>query len=125
MSDRRHALEIDAAAPPTARVELAAPSAPAFTPNPSALSAAGITIVFQNNNSGVNLKRALNQVNDWIPDLFGADAMEIMLELEKCADKAQLVATVTELTPMMNRILGASETDRRLGLLNEIFSGRA
>ena len=94
-------------------------------PNAAARPVDSTSIVFQNNNSGVNLKRALNQVNDWIPDLFGADAMEIMLELEKCADKAQLIATVAELTPMMNRILGASETERRLALLNEIFSGRA
>ena len=121
MPDRRRGTEIDAAPSRTNKLEFAAPFATVSTSDPSA----GTAIVFQNNNSGINLKRALNQVNDWIPDLFGADAMEIMLELEKCVDKAQLVETVTELTPMMNRILGPGETNRRLGLLNEIFSGRA
>lgn len=80
---------------------------------------------FQNNASDASFKRALNQVNDWIPDLFGGNAMEIMLELEKCADKSELVSTVAELKPMMISVLGASETTRRLTLLNDIFAGRA
>ena len=80
---------------------------------------------FQSNANDANFKRALNQVNDWIPDLFGAEAMEIMLELEKCADKSELVTTVAELKPMMMSSLGAAETNRRFVLLNDIFAGRA
>ncbi len=67
------------------------------------------------------LKRALNLVNDWIPDLFGADSIEVMLELEKCASKAELVGTVTELQPMMLEKLGKQEAVKRLAALKEIL----
>ncbi len=65
------------------------------------------------------LKRALNLVNDWIPDLFGADSIEVMLELEKCTSSDQLVSTVTELQPLMLQKLGKPEAVKRLGALKE------
>jgi hypothetical protein len=67
------------------------------------------------------LKRALNLVNDWIPDLFGADSIEVMLELEKCASNDQLVSTVTELQPLMLEKLGKQEAVKRLGALKEML----
>jgi hypothetical protein len=67
------------------------------------------------------LKRALNLVNDWIPDLFGADSIEVMLELEKCTSNDQLVSTVTELQPLMLQKLGKPEAVRRLGALKEML----
>lgn len=67
------------------------------------------------------LKRALNLVNDWIPDLFGADSIEVMLELEKCNSNDQLVSTITELQPLMLEKLGKQEAVRRLGALKEML----
>jgi hypothetical protein len=67
------------------------------------------------------LKRALNLVNDWIPDLFGADSIEVMLELEKCTSNDQLVSTVTELQPLMLEKLGKQEAVKRLGALKEML----
>jgi hypothetical protein len=67
------------------------------------------------------LKRSLNLVNDWIPDLFGAESIEVMLELEKCSTNDELVATVSELQPMMLEKLGKPETIKRLGALKEML----
>jgi hypothetical protein len=44
-----------------------------------------------------------------------------MLELEKCSTNNELVATVTELQPMMVQKLGKPETVKRLGALKEML----
>jgi hypothetical protein len=75
--------------------------------------------------SDMHFKRALNQLNDWMPDLFGADSMEVMLELEKCADRSQLVETIEDLRGSMVKAWGEKETHNRLDRLKNTLAGQA
>jgi hypothetical protein len=117
-------------APSTLKTNETRPVAPAFSKETrvdgfgnfgSAFAPVTRAPISSPNAQSAQLKRALNLVNDWIPDLFGADSIEVMLELEKCSTNNELVATVTELQPMMVQKLGKPETVKRLGALKEML----
>jgi hypothetical protein len=104
------------------------PPAPLPAFNSAANYQSGNSTIQRTTGSPVNndllLRRAVNMLTDWVPDLFPNDAMDVMFELDKCRSRDEFALTMNDLFPVMQKVWGPVETKRRLAQLQSILSGK-
>ncbi len=75
-------------------------------------------------NNDLVLRRAVNMLTDWVPELFPNDALDIQFELDKCRTREEFALTMNDLLPVMQKVWGANDTRRRISELQMILAGK-
>jgi hypothetical protein len=75
-------------------------------------------------NNDLIMRRAINQLTDWVPDLFPENSLDVMFELDKCRSREEFVLTMNDLLPVMQKVWGTAETKRRITELQLILAGK-
>lgn len=71
------------------------------------------------------LRKALDQLATWVPELFPGAESAVMVELDKCTSRPVFAAAVNEMSALMAKRWGSREAHDRLTRLEQILLGKA